>query len=103
MEVDKRKNDTVTSTPERPLLAAKNAAIITGKSEGVKGKGNTRSQGTSKRSRKDNMTTLNKIWSTGRKNSGDDEEFKDALENENDAVESDVAKDSTSLFYLGSA
>ena len=47
MEVDKRKNDTVSGTPERPLLAATNAAIITGKSEGVKGKGNTRSQGTS--------------------------------------------------------
>ena len=50
MEVDKRKNDTVTRTPERPLLAAKNAAIITGKPEGIKGKGNTRSQGISKKS-----------------------------------------------------
>ena len=100
MEVDKRKNDTVTRTPERPLLAAKNAAIITGKSEGVKGKGNTRSQGISKKSKKN---SVNKIWSTGKRNSGDDEEFKDARENENDAVESDVAKDSTSLFSIGSA
>ena len=49
------------------------------------------------------MSTLNKIWSAGRKNSGDDEEFKDAHENENDAVESDVAKDLTSHFSLGSA
>ena len=103
MDVDKRNNDTVSSTPERPLLAAMNAAIITRKSEGVKGKANARSQGASKRSRKDNMTTLNKIWSSGRKDSGDDEEFKDALENVNDAVEFDVAKDSTSLFNLGSA
>ena len=78
MEVDKRKNDTVTSTPERPLPTAKNAAIITGKSEGVKGKGNTRSQGISKKAKKDNVSSLNKIWSTGNKNSGDDEEFKDA-------------------------
>ena len=49
------------------------------------------------------MSSLNKIWSTGKKNSGDDEEFKDARENENDAVESDVAKDSTYLFSIGSA
>ena len=32
------------------------------------------------------MTTLNKIWSSGRKDSGDDDVFKDALENVNGAV-----------------
>ena len=48
------------------------------------------------------MITLSKIWGAGSKNSGDDEVFKDALENENDALESDVAKDSSSLLNLGS-
>ena len=59
VDVDKRKNDNVTSTPERAKGSATNAAIITEKSDGIKGKTNTRSQGTSKRSRKDNMTILN--------------------------------------------
>ena len=105
LDVDKRKNDNVMSTPERPIRAATNAAIITvtGKSDGIKGNMNTRSQGTSKRSRKDTMKILNNNWSSGRKVSGDDDVFKDALENANDAVESDVAKDSTSPFNLGAA